>query len=73
MNFILYKNGYPMLDIKYERRNRYYIALERSQVKKVENTFVQWFMRRYLIEHDQYVERSNIGFTMYGGKPTTLK
>jgi Fic family protein len=73
MNFILYKNGYPMLDIKYERRDRYYTALERSQVKKVENTFVQWFMRRYLIEHDRYIERSNVGFTMYGGKPTTLE
>lgn len=73
MNFILHKKGYPMLDIKYERRNRYYTALERSQIKKTENTFVQWFMRRYLIAHDQYIERSNISFTMYGGKSMILK
>jgi cell filamentation protein, protein adenylyltransferase len=73
MNFILHKKGYPMLDIKYERRNRYYTALERSQIKKTENTFVQWFMRRYLIAHDQYIERSNISFTMYGGKSVILK
>ena len=34
MNFILYKNDYPMLDIKYEGRNSYYNALEKSHLKK---------------------------------------
>ena len=57
MNFILSKKGYPMLDIKYEGRNRYYTALERSQVKKIDNTFVQWLMKRYVKEYDQYLER----------------
>lgn len=57
MNFILSKKGYPMLDIKYEGRNRYYTALERSQIKKTDNTFVQWLMKRYVKEYDQYLER----------------
>jgi Fic family protein len=73
MNFVLNKKGYPMLDIKYEGRNRYYTALEKSQVKKTENTFVQWFMKRYVKEYDVYIERSNIGFTMFGGKPIVIE
>lgn len=48
MNFVLHKYNYPMLDIAYEKRNSYYNALERSQVKKDESPFLNWFFRRYL-------------------------
>ncbi len=51
MNFVLNKNGCPMLDIAYEKRNSYYNALERSQIKKDESPFLNWFFRRYLQEH----------------------
>src|SRR3989344_4623657 len=55
MNFILHKHGYPLLDIPYEKRTGYYNALERSQLKKEDLIFVQWFLRRYLKEHSKYL------------------
>jgi Fic family protein len=56
MNFILKKNRFPMLDIPYEKRTGYYNALERSQIKKEEGIFVQWFFRRYLREFREYLK-----------------
>jgi Fic family protein len=47
MNFILHRNGYPMIDIRYLDRRGYYRALERSQMQKDEGVFVQWFFKRY--------------------------
>jgi len=54
MNFILKKNKFPMLDIPYEKRTGYYNALERSQIRKDNGIFVQWFFRRYLQEFKKY-------------------
>jgi len=51
MNFVLHKHGYPMLNIPYEKRAGYYSALERSQTKKQEDIFLQWFFKRYLNEN----------------------
>lgn len=55
MNFILHKKKYPMLDIPYVGRNSYYNALERSQVKKEDKTFLQWFVKRYIKEYEIYL------------------
>lgn len=55
MNFILNKNNYPMLNITYVNRNSYYNALERSQINKKEDIFVQWFSRRYLKEFKKFL------------------
>jgi len=54
MNFVLHKHGFPMLNIPYEKRSGYYRSLERSQIKKDENIFMQWFFRRYLKENKNY-------------------
>jgi len=54
MNFVLQKQGFPLLNIPYEDRRSYYNALERSQVKKVDSIFIQWFFKRYLKEHSAY-------------------
>lgn len=54
MNFILNKHKYPMLDIKYLNRDRYYNALERSQLTGDEYIFVQFIVRRYLKEYKNY-------------------
>ncbi len=51
MNFVLNKHKFPLLDIPYEKRAGYYTALERSQIKKDETIFVQWFFRRYVKEY----------------------
>ena len=56
MNFVLNRKKYPMLNIPYEGRNSYYNALERSQVKKENRVFVQWFVKRYIKEHKRYLK-----------------
>ena len=48
MNFILWKNRYPMLIIEFKKRKSYYKALERS-----EEGFVNYFIRRYLSVNKQ--------------------
>lgn len=55
MNFILHRKDYPMMNIPYEGRNSYYNALERSQVKKEDVIFLQWFIKRYIKEHRRYL------------------
>ena len=55
MNFVLKKYKYPMLNIKYEGRNSYYNALERSQIKKNEGIFIQWFIKNYIKANERYV------------------
>ncbi len=55
MNYVLHKNGYPMLIIPYSQRKSYYTALERSQLKKDETIFMLWFFKRYLKEYKQYL------------------
>lgn len=56
MNYVLNTKKYPMLDIPYEKRNSYYNALERSQVKKDDKIFLGWFAKRYVQEYKQYLE-----------------
>jgi len=51
MNFILWKNGYPMLIIEYQKRKSYYKALQRT-----EEGFVSYFIRRYLSVHKQRLQ-----------------
>ena len=48
MNFILYKNDYPMLDIEPKEKMSYINALERAYLKNDGMVFVKWFMKRYL-------------------------
>ncbi|MGF3584562.1 MAG: Fic family protein [Thermoplasmatota archaeon] len=56
MNYILNKHGYPMIVIDYTDRNSYYNALERSQLKKDETIFIQWFFKRYIKEFEKYLK-----------------
>jgi Fic family protein len=55
MNFVLNKQRFPMLNIPYSKRNSYYNALERTQVKRQESIFLQWFFKRYVKEYQRYV------------------
>ncbi len=48
MNYILYKNNYPMFDIPFIIRKYYYNALERANLKEDDMIFVGWFFRNYL-------------------------
>ena len=55
MNFVLYKYGYPMLNIPYEKRTGCYNSLEISQTKQDDHKFLQWFFKRYIAEHKRYL------------------
>ena len=55
MNFVLNMQSYPMLNIPYNNRNSYYNALERSQVRRQESIFLQWFFKRYVKENRRYI------------------
>ncbi|MHA1718704.1 MAG: Fic family protein [Promethearchaeota archaeon] len=48
-NYILHKNGYPMLNIRYIQRRGYYSSLENSSVEdQNEMHFINWYMRKYI-------------------------
>jgi Fic family protein len=51
MNYILWKNGYPMLIIEYKKRKSYCKALQRT-----EEGFVNYFIRRYLSVHKNHLK-----------------
>ncbi len=55
MNFVLNKFGFPMLDIPYTKRSGYYTALERSQIKKEEHIFVQWFFKKFIESNKRFL------------------
>ncbi len=57
MNFVLHKYGYPMLSISYKNRNSYYTALERSQLKNVNQIFVIHIIKRYIKEYKNYLNK----------------
>lgn len=57
MNFILNKNKFQMIDIPYKKRTSYYNALERSQIKKDDTIFLQWFYRIYIEEYKRYLNK----------------
>tara|TARA_Y100000034_G_scaffold124422_1_gene172564 strand:+ start:602 stop:1438 length:837 start_codon:yes stop_codon:yes gene_type:complete len=50
MNHILWHSNYPMLIIEYKKRKSYYKA-----ISKDEDSFVKYFMRRYLIVHKKRI------------------
>jgi len=55
MNYILYKNKYPMFDIEYKVRQSYYNALENANLKEDEMVFIHWFFSRYLKANNKYL------------------
>ena len=50
-NFILKKNGYPILIIEHKKRKSYYHALSKS-----ENEFLSYFVQRYLKSYNKYLK-----------------
>jgi Fic family protein len=67
MNIVLYRKGFPMLDIPYSRRLGYYRALESSQTSEEEFVFVRWFLRRYLDANARRVRKQADRWPPEGG------
>jgi Fic family protein len=56
MNFVLQRNGYPMLNITYKKRGGYYRALERAQTRREDIIFLNWFFKRYAKEFKMFIQ-----------------
>ena len=54
-NYILNKNGYPMLNIKFNERVAYYKSLEASQINSKPKYFLRFFVKKYLKENKKYL------------------
>jgi Fic family protein len=48
MNWILWKKGYPLVDIPIEELENYYNVLDKYQIEKNEKPFVDYIKKRYL-------------------------
>jgi len=48
MNWILWKKGFPMVDIKIEEIESYYDALDKYQIEHKERPFVEYIREKYL-------------------------
>jgi Fic family protein len=51
MNYLLWREEYPMLIIEYKKRKSYYRAFQKD-----EEYFVQYFIKRYLAVHKRYLK-----------------
>lgn len=56
MNYVLIKNNYPPLNIKYSERQQYYKALEKGNLGNDEIYFLQWFMKYYIKANKKYLK-----------------
>ena len=56
MNYILYKNQFPLIDIKYLKRNQYYNALEKSNERNEEFVFVNYISKKFIRDYKEYLE-----------------
>ncbi len=55
MNFILYKNNFPLLDIPYTQRQQYYNSLEKSQIKNEANHFILFIIKKFIKDYKKYI------------------
>lgn len=55
MNYILFKNKYPMFDIDFNTRQGYFNALERANINKDKMIFISWFFKNYIKANNDYL------------------
>ncbi len=51
-NFVLKRNKYPLLDIPYKDREKYYDSLENCQINKTQKAFIDYLKREYFKEYE---------------------
>jgi len=51
LNFVLHKNGYPMMTVEYKDRYSYYKALDEYDETLEEEIFVRYIVDSYLKEY----------------------
>lgn len=55
MNYILFKNKYPMFDIDFNTRQGYFNALERANINNDKMIFISWFFKNYIKANNDYL------------------
>lgn len=55
MNYILYNNNFPLMDIDYLKRKSYYNSLEKDQVNETEYQFVDYLAKKFIKDYKQYL------------------
>jgi Fic family protein len=56
MNHVLHQHGYPMLNIKFAHRRKYYSALEKASTELDEAHFLKWFVSYYVSQNRKYLK-----------------
>ena len=54
-NYILYRNKYPMFNIKFSGRRAYYSSLEKSQLWNDDKHFIRFFIKNYINSNKEYL------------------
>ena len=55
MNYVLFKENYPLLDIPYVDRKSYYNSLEKSNLKEDSNYFIEFIVKKFIKDYKEYV------------------
>lgn len=56
MNHVLLQHNYPLLNIKFSDKERYYLALEKGQTQLDETHFLKWFVSYYVAQNRKYLK-----------------
>jgi Fic family protein len=56
MNHVLHQHNYPLLNIKFSDRQKYYDALEKGQTQLDEAHFLKWFVSYYVTQNKKYLK-----------------
>jgi Fic family protein len=60
MNFILLKNGYPLLNIFDSEKLLYYLKLQEADFKKRSKPFVKYLFRVYALQYKGYLNLKGV-------------
>ena len=56
MNYLLHRSRFPLIDVKYSKRNQYYDALEKSSQRKEEFVFLNYLSKKFMRDYRQFLK-----------------
>ena len=58
MNYLLYRSQFPLIDVKYSKRNQYYDALEKSNKRQEEFVFLNYMSKKFMRDYRQFLKQT---------------
>lgn len=55
MNYVLHRNGFPMINIEFGERKRYLNSLYKSRARNDEREFLKWFFLKYRRKYSEFI------------------